>query len=306
MKARNSKNAQGIDISHHNGNVNWAKVKADGISFAFLKASEGQTYKDDTFADHVINAREAGILVGAYHFVRAVSEDEAKAEAANFNDAIQAAGGIDGLDLPPVMDYENNPSRLSKERISAVAAAFLSEIERLTGVRPIVYTGNFFAANFGAPIGKYPLWIARYSTVAPSNTTAWSRWDFWQYSDGQSGGLRSNGGRRVDGVSGFPDLNEYDGTLEEMKKRFTQTKETVDKMAERDIDKVSAWAEEAWAEATANGYFDGTRPGAPITREETAAVINRIRTNFLRLIAGNVADIKALERRLSEIEKEDK
>lgn len=222
MKARNSKNAQGIDISHHNGSVNWAKVKADGISFAFLKASEGQTYKDDTFEDHVKNARQAGILVGAYHFVRAVSEADAKAEAANFYAAIRAAGGIGRLDLPPVMDYENNPGSLSKLQINAVAAAFLAEIERLSGVRPIVYTGNSFAANFVAAIGKYPLWIARYSTAAPMETTAWSRWDFWQYSDGQSGGLRSSGSRRVDGVSGFPDLNEYAGTLEELKKRFTK------------------------------------------------------------------------------------
>ncbi|WP_069188309.1 lysozyme [Paenibacillus sp. GM2] len=52
------------------------------------------------------------------------------------------------------------------------------------------------------------------------------------------------------------------------------------KMAERDINQVSPWAAAAWGEAAANGYFDGTRPGAPITREETAIVINRLIKNI--------------------------
>lgn len=302
MQARNSKNAQGVDISHHNGPVDWAKVKADGISFAFLKASEGQTYKDDTFASHINAARSAGVLVGAYHFVRAVSKADARAEAANFYATIRAAGGIDSLDLPPVMDYEDNKGGLSRSQINAVAAAFLTEIERLSGVRPIVYTGNAFADNFDPGIGKYPLWIARYSTQVPAECAAWSRWDFWQYSDGQIGGYRPSGGRAVDGVSGLPDLNEYAGTVADLKTRFTKTKED-DKVAERDVNVVSKWAEETWKEATANGYFDGTRPGAPITREETAALINKLRKNFLTLIAENVTDIQSLERSLSEIEK---
>ena len=57
-----------------------------------------------------------------------------------------------------------------------------------------------------------------------------------------------------------------------------------------------------WAEAKANGYFDGTRPGAPITREETAIVMNRLRANFLKLIAGNTARISELEEKLKQIE----
>ncbi|MFJ5621991.1 N-acetylmuramoyl-L-alanine amidase [Peribacillus loiseleuriae] len=77
------------------------------------------------------------------------------------------------------------------------------------------------------------------------------------------------------------------------------------KVAERDINKVSPWAEKDWEEAQANGYFDGTRPGATITREESAIVTNRLRRNFLKLIGNNVADIKALEARLQEIEKEE-
>lgn len=74
---------------------------------------------------------------------------------------------------------------------------------------------------------------------------------------------------------------------------------------ERDINKVSAWAETTWKEAQDNGYFDGTRPGAPITREEAAAVMNRMRKNFLKLIGGNSDKIAELEKRLIKIEKEE-
>src|SRR5690606_33122022 len=76
-------------------------------------------------------------------------------------------------------------------------------------------------------------------------------------------------------------------------------------LPERDVNAVSEWAREGWIEATNNGYFDGTRPGAPITREETAIVVNRLRNNFLKLIGDNAADIKALEARLKEIERQD-
>jgi N-acetylmuramoyl-L-alanine amidase len=74
-------------------------------------------------------------------------------------------------------------------------------------------------------------------------------------------------------------------------------------MAERDINKVSPWAKENWEEATKNGYFDGTRPGADITREEAAIVVNRLRTNFLKLIKGLSDDVDDIEERLERIEK---
>lgn len=222
MQARNSNNAQGIDISHHNGAVDWAKVAADGISFAFLKASEGQSYRDDTFAGHLKAVRAAGVLIGAYHFVNAKSEAEARAEAANFAGAIAAAGGMDLLDLPPVMDYESNPGKLSKAQINAVAEAFLTELERLTGVKPMIYTGNSFAANFGTNLGAYKLWIARYSSTPPTDVAAWGKWTFWQYSDGAAGGVRASGGRKVAGTSGYVDLNEYAGTEAELRAAFIQ------------------------------------------------------------------------------------
>ncbi|QYK62571.1 GH25 family lysozyme [Paenibacillus sp. S25] len=211
MQQRNSRNAQGIDVSRYQGKIDWKMVKADGISFAFIKASQGQRYVDPTFITNAKEAKKAGVLLGAYHFLDATSVEAAKAEARHFAEVLEQIGGAKALDLPAVMDYENNPGNLSKTLISAVALAFLLELERLTGRKPIIYTGNAFAANFNASLGGYKLWIARYSdTRVPSDTVTWKRWDIWQYSD--SG--------KVTGIKGNVDMNEYDGTADELRKRF--------------------------------------------------------------------------------------
>ncbi|MGN8227413.1 glycoside hydrolase family 25 protein [Paenibacillus polymyxa] len=273
MQTRKKGNAQGIDVSRYQGNIDWKVVKADGISFAFIKASQGQRYVDPTFITNAKGARAAGVLLGAYHFVDATSVEAAKAEARHFAEVLEQIGGAKALDLPAVMDYENNPGNLSKTLISAVALAFLLELERLTGRKPIIYTGNAFAANFNASLGGYKLWIARYSdTRVPSDTATWKRWDIWQYSD--SG--------KIKGIAGNVDLNEFDGTADELRTRFNKKGENTVTEKQRDINKVSPWAADVWEEMTKNGYFDGTRPGAPITREEAAAALSRLRQNILK------------------------
>ncbi|WP_342576450.1 glycoside hydrolase family 73 protein [Paenibacillus sp. FSL M8-0142] len=80
--------------------------------------------------------------------------------------------------------------------------------------------------------------------------------------------------------------------------------EPVKETKERDINVVSPWAAAAWEEMKKNGYVDGSRPGAAITREETAVIFNRMRKNFLQLIAGNSEHLADLEKRLQKIETE--
>lgn len=84
----------------------------------------------------------------------------------------------------------------------------------------------------------------------------------------------------------------------------TPVKEDKPVTQERDINVVSPWAAETWAEVTANGYYDGTRPGAVITREESAIVTNRLRKNILKLIAGINGNVSDLYDRLKMIEAE--
>ncbi len=220
MQTRNSKNAQGIDVSRYQGKIDWNKVASDGISFAFLKASQGVSYRDPQFLSNVQGARAAGLAIGAYHFLDAESPAEAIKEAQNLYGAITAAGGPDKFLLSPVLDHESNPGKLGKTELTAIAKAFLLEIERLTGRKPILYTSNSFAGNFGAELAAYRLWVARYSTAAPTDVSGWSRWTFWQYSDGSAGGTRPSGSRKVAGIAGAVDLNEYAGTTAELLAQF--------------------------------------------------------------------------------------
>ncbi|MDK8193784.1 glycoside hydrolase family 25 protein [Paenibacillus sp. UMB7766-LJ446] len=309
MQARKQGNAQGIDVSHHNGNIDFKKVAADGISFVFIKATQGKSFRSSKFLQFAKDVKAAGLLLGAYHYVddSAGSVEAAKAEARNFYKAIQDAGGISVFDLPPVMDYESNKNGYSKATITSVAKTFLEEIHSLTGVKPLVYTYPAFIGNFTG-LSSYPLWIARYSNQTPADASGWTRWDFWQYSDGSAGGYLPRGNRKVNGVSGAVDLNEFDGTVAELKRKYLKesepAKEDKPVTQQRDINVPSKWAAAAWAEVTANGYFDGTRPGATITREEAAIVTNRLRKNLLALIAGNNGDIKELDSRLKKIELE--
>ncbi|WP_405154792.1 glycoside hydrolase family 25 protein [Paenibacillus sp. FSL K6-0108] len=278
MQARKTGNAQGIDVSHHNGNIDFKKVAADGISFVFIKATQGKSFRSSKFLQFVRDAKAAGLLIGVYHYVddSAGSVEAAKAEAQNFYRAIQDAGGIGTFDLPPVMDYESNKNGHSKATITAVATTFLSEIHKLTGIKPLVYTYPAFIGNFSGLSG-YPLWIARYSSQTPADASGWTRWDFWQYSDGTAGGYLPRGNRKVDGISGNVDLNEFDGTVAELKAKYSKTvKEDKPVTQERDINVPSKWAETVWKEVTEKGFFDGTRPGANVTREELGAVVSRM------------------------------
>ncbi|MGW9531123.1 glycoside hydrolase family 25 protein [Paenibacillus terrae] len=180
MQARKKGNAQGIDVSHHQGTIDFKKVAGDGISFVFIKATQGKSFRSKTFLKFVKDAKAAGLLIGVYHYVddSATTPETARQEAANFVSAIKDAGGIAAFDLPPAMDYESNKSGLSKAALTSVAKAFLQEVERLTGVRPIVYTYPSFIGNFSG-LSDYPLWIARYSsTQVPPGASGWSRWDF--------------------------------------------------------------------------------------------------------------------------------
>ncbi|MDY7993368.1 GH25 family lysozyme [Paenibacillus polymyxa] len=231
MQARKKGNAQGIDVSHHQGNIDFKKVATDGISFVFIKATQGKSFRSKTFLKFVKDAKAAGLMIGAYHYVddSATTPELARQEAANFVSAIKDAGGASTFDLPPVMDYESNKSNLNKTAVTEVAKAFLEEVERLTGVRPIVYTYPSFIGNFSG-LSNYPLWIARYhATKAPSDASGWSRWDFWQYSDGQYGGTLPSGTRKVSGIAGPVDLNEYNGSVDELRERFTNRPAAPDK-----------------------------------------------------------------------------
>ncbi|GAF06835.1 hypothetical protein JCM16418_818 [Paenibacillus pini JCM 16418] len=121
-------------------------------------------------------------------------------------------------------------------------------------MKPVVYTYPSFIGNFTG-LSEYPLWIARYNAaVPPDNASGWTRWAFFQYSDGSAGGGLPSGTRRVSGISGPVDLNEFDGTIEQLKERYKKKKEPQKEGTNMDKKDANAIIEKylkpAWGAAT--------------------------------------------------------
>ncbi|TGU69877.1 lysozyme, partial [Mesorhizobium sp. M1C.F.Ca.ET.144.01.1.1] len=111
---------RGIDVSHHQGQIDWQRVAADDVAFAIIKATEGGTHVDTEFATNLREARAAGLAVGAYHFFTFCrpGADQAK----NFIAAVPRGEAL----LPPVVDIEfggNCPQRPSPQQLNAELAA---------------------------------------------------------------------------------------------------------------------------------------------------------------------------------------
>jgi GH25 family lysozyme M1 (1,4-beta-N-acetylmuramidase) len=181
----------GIDVSnyqHPNGAaINWTSVAASGISFAFIKATEGPVsctgslYTNSYFASDWVAAGNAGLYRGAYHFARPGSIASAITQAHQFAAVVGPMNG--GHDLPPVLDLEVTCG-LSAAAISAWSHAWIDEVARLTGRHAIITTyPSFWSTSMaGDPsFANVPLWIATYGP-APIVPPAWPYWTFWQSS----------------------------------------------------------------------------------------------------------------------------
>ncbi len=199
-------NPLGIDVSIYQDNINWKKVRASGIFFAFIKASEGATYRDANFRANWSASRSQGVMRGAYHFFRPNSSVAAQVE--NF---LSAVGPFEPGDLPPVLDVEI-PSAwgASKKANADKVVAWLEAVEARTGMNPILYMSYYFAQDvLGSDprLANYPLWVAAYgsSIDAPAPLP---RWTFWQYTDSGT----------VFGINGDVDMNQFNGSLEQLRK----------------------------------------------------------------------------------------
>ncbi|GGH83788.1 lysozyme [Pullulanibacillus pueri] len=195
MQTRKNSMAQGIDVSHWQGTIDWNKVKKAGKSFVFIKASEGTTFKDPMVEKNYQGASEAGLSVGFYHFARFKNSDEAQAEAQHFLKTIEGLHS----QLPFALDLETNDHKLSADALSKAAIAFFKTIKQQHPKQPVVvYTYTHFAkTQLDSSLGAYPLWIAHYGVNTPGDNGIWDKWQYFQY---------SNKGN-VPGIKGAVDLN---------------------------------------------------------------------------------------------------
>ena len=192
----------GIDVSRFQGQVNWSEARANGVNFAFLKATEGGDAVDPLFMSHWQGAAAAGVLRGGYHvFYHCRPAIE---QARWFIAHVPRQAGA----LPPVLDVEWTPtsptcrSRRAPETIRAEVRVYLAAVSRHYNQRPIVYaTLDFFHDNDLGQIAGADFWLR---SVAAPMAAAYpgQSWTFWQYS---STGL-------VPGISGKVDLNAFAGS----------------------------------------------------------------------------------------------
>lgn len=189
----------GIDVSKHNGNIDWNAVRNSGVSFAIIRcgyrgSATGVLVEDEKFRTNIKGAKAAGLKVGVYFFCQAVNEVEAIEEASM---AISLVSGY-GLDMPIFLDVESaggRGDRISKETRTAVCRAFCQTVQN-SGYSAGIYANKTWFNSYinTASLTSYKIWLAQYAS-APSYTA--TRYDMWQYS--------SKG--RISGISGDVDLD---------------------------------------------------------------------------------------------------
>ena len=190
----------GVDVSHHQKRIDWEKVAAQGIHFAFIKATEGETFKDSFFCKNWAAIKAAGIKRGAYHFFRPTLSPHLQAE--NFIEMTELGHG----DIVPVLDVEVTDG-ISSEQLRKRVDVWLSVVENHFRVKPILYTyQKFFNKHFAGHYTDYPIWIARYSSWRRPCLKGGQKWQFWQYGN--------NG--RLEGIDGPVDFNVFAGTTDQL------------------------------------------------------------------------------------------
>lgn len=187
---------RGIDVSAHNGEIDFRKVKDSGLEFVFIKASEGKDFKDKQFQKNYRTAGRAGLKRGAYHFFR--FDKDGVDQAVNF---IQAVGKRK-LELGLVIDIESegNPEGYDGEKIREQLQSMIDFLN-LLGYRVTLYTNvSGYEKYLLNTFAGQPLWICSFSS-----TPFDAEWTFWQYDH--------HG--KVPGIEGDVDLNAFSGSKEE-------------------------------------------------------------------------------------------
>lgn len=181
--------------------MDFGKAVAAGAKFAFIKASQAN-WADEDIVKNWANAKAAGLLRGAYHFL---TWDVDPTQQADFAWSVIKD---DPGELPPVCDFEwwndtTPPNGLE------ILWAYVTRMETLCGRKPIIYTAQGWWSQFTPTVKwrEYPLWTAQYTSAAsPTVYYPWDKWHFWQYTS-------KGDGYKFGAESGNIDLNWYNGDM---------------------------------------------------------------------------------------------
>ena len=210
----------GIDISHHQGHIDWDKLKDEGlidkfpVRFIMIKATEGATQTDENFEENFYQAREYGFTRGAYHFYSVHSP--AEWQATHFINQVKLENG----DLPPVLDVEHKPNNQTNEEFKASVLTWLNMVEKHYKVKPIIYTYYKFKLKYlnDSVFDQYPYWIAHYYVDSVEYK---GRWKFWQHTDVG----------KLPGIKGNVDFNIYNGSYYDLRQMTIGSLETIGEKA---------------------------------------------------------------------------
>lgn len=208
MPSKSRYPVRGVDVSHYQGKIDWAKIAEQDVQFAFIKATEGSAAKDEYFAENWQGARAAGLKTGAYHFFS--FDSPAGTQAENFIASVPALPDA----LPPVIDleYYRKGEHPSADAVRQSLSVLLERFRAVYGKRPIIYTSDSCYENYLKDSGlDYTLWIR--SVYSRPSDGYQPPWTFWQY----------NPCGRLEGYAGTEphiDLNVYCGTQSDFRQAF--------------------------------------------------------------------------------------
>jgi lysozyme len=197
---------RGIDISNHQGYIDWKAVANSGIQFAAIKATESVDFVDPYFERNWKEAHNNGLVCWAYHFCRPEYNRDARREADFYVSNVTRLVGdlVEGDSLAGDIESPGN------HNYGPWFLYWLEIMESYIGFKPPAYTAPTYinSLNLNLPkIGTYPLWLANWKQTFPTAPAPWDVISMWQYTD--SG--------RVPGINGDVDLDRFNGTIEQMK-----------------------------------------------------------------------------------------
>ena len=186
-----SKKTYGIDVSTHQGTIDWQQVAQTKVAFVFVKATEGAAFTDPRYKENIKGAREAGLKVGVYHFFRTTSGAHDQ-----FNNFVNTVGK-DHLDLIPVIDVEEKKN-YTQHQLRDSLRVFVDLIEQHFGCKPIIYTGHKFYNEFlGIAFKDCMLNVAQYVNTFDRKPSVNRDWQLWQFTESA----------KVSGIKWTVDLN---------------------------------------------------------------------------------------------------
>ncbi|MFC1529240.1 GH25 family lysozyme [Gemmatimonadota bacterium] len=198
---------RGIDVSHHQGNIDWDAVARGGFDFVYIKATEGGDFVDDRFVKNWSESQSSGLIRGAYHFFTLGTPGEE--QALNFLNQVPP----ETVSLPPVIDFEfagNTRDRLPVEEVVRGLLVMADALEAHYGKKPILYvTRAAYREYLIGQVDNYDIWIRQ--IVGKPDHINGKDWLMWQFADNT----------RVNGIHGPVDQNVFNGVLADLRALVT-------------------------------------------------------------------------------------